>query len=500
MSTTAAPVSAQLSAGENFNYWRAWWPVAIAEDLQPDVPERVELLGEALVLWRDSNKQWRAAVDRCPHRMAPLSEGIIHPKTGNLMCTYHGWEFDGDGTCTNIPQATTDAAAASRRACAQSVPVQIATGLVWVWPDTSPEGLAESKTKHPAIVADMDLPDYNGYWYVRDQPYSYDVLIENLGDPAHLPFAHHGVISNRKSGAPLGITMEPPSALFGPDAKNVHANGGYLSKPFAFMPALRDTPNMVMGFEPPTLFYYKSTYTGDMLQDVVRRLPLPPPFKALGRFMVGRDTKKNPDKPLHLYFVGYSIPTMPGKSRLILRNCRNFLTFLGKKSRAADHIRQHLVLDGDNALLHYEEREYDRLGVKDRLESSLYLPTDADTPVRAWRQWYQKNKIQWARGVEDKGGDKEAVPPREVLLERYHAHTKHCSACRATLAATQKKRKLSLGAAAVLLAIAAALPGGTRASVAAAAMAVAAAGASYRQQQHEREFHYVEYIHAKRDV
>jgi phenylpropionate dioxygenase-like ring-hydroxylating dioxygenase large terminal subunit len=60
------------------------YPVAIVEDLEPNEPTRVELLGEALALWRDKDEQWRAVVDRCPHRWAPLSEGLIDPVTKRL--------------------------------------------------------------------------------------------------------------------------------------------------------------------------------------------------------------------------------------------------------------------------------------------------------------------------------------------------------------------------------------------------------------------------------
>jgi Rieske [2Fe-2S] domain len=63
-------------------YYR--YPVAIVEDLEPNEPTRVELLGEALALWRDKDEQWRAVVDRCPHRWAPLSEGLIDPVTKRL--------------------------------------------------------------------------------------------------------------------------------------------------------------------------------------------------------------------------------------------------------------------------------------------------------------------------------------------------------------------------------------------------------------------------------
>jgi hypothetical protein len=48
--------------------------------------------------------------------------------------------------------------------------------------------------------------------------------------------------------------------------------------------------------------------------------------------------------------------------RLILRNSRNFLTFLGgrkngRNSRSEDHLKQHLTLEGDNILLYYEVSE-----------------------------------------------------------------------------------------------------------------------------------------------
>ena len=55
--------------------------------------------------------------NRCPHRLAPLSEGRIEPADGSLYCNYHGWRFDGQGACRGIPQldASHSAAAASPR-------------------------------------------------------------------------------------------------------------------------------------------------------------------------------------------------------------------------------------------------------------------------------------------------------------------------------------------------------------------------------------------------
>jgi phenylpropionate dioxygenase-like ring-hydroxylating dioxygenase large terminal subunit len=69
----------------------------------------------------------------------------------------------------------------SNRACINTLPVRIATGLLWVWPDNTQDGVLQSTLVQPATVDDMASADYNGVWYHRDQPYGYDTLIENLG-------------------------------------------------------------------------------------------------------------------------------------------------------------------------------------------------------------------------------------------------------------------------------------------------------------------------------
>lgn len=67
-----------------------WYAVAVLEHLDPAKPTPAQLLGMDLVLWRDKTGTWRAFQDCCPHRLAPLSEGRIDDKSGNLYCNYHG--------------------------------------------------------------------------------------------------------------------------------------------------------------------------------------------------------------------------------------------------------------------------------------------------------------------------------------------------------------------------------------------------------------------------
>lgn len=43
------------------------------------------------------------------------------------------------------------------------------------------------------LPAEME-PSFISDWFVRDLPYGYDALVENLLDPSHVPFSHHGVM------------------------------------------------------------------------------------------------------------------------------------------------------------------------------------------------------------------------------------------------------------------------------------------------------------------
>ena len=56
--------------------------------LSRDQPAAVTVLGRQLAVWHNApSRTWRAFADRCPHRLAPLSEGRIEPRSGNLQCT-----------------------------------------------------------------------------------------------------------------------------------------------------------------------------------------------------------------------------------------------------------------------------------------------------------------------------------------------------------------------------------------------------------------------------
>ncbi len=112
--------------------------------LTPKKPTPVTVLGLRLVIWKPQLSDYRVFLDKCPHRLAPLSEGRVDEKTGNLMCSYHGWEFDAQGICTRIPQAENPQIVTKnqKNLCALSLPVRQENDLLCVWLDANSTQLA----------------------------------------------------------------------------------------------------------------------------------------------------------------------------------------------------------------------------------------------------------------------------------------------------------------------------------------------------------------------
>jgi phenylpropionate dioxygenase-like ring-hydroxylating dioxygenase large terminal subunit len=79
-----------------------WLPAMYSWELTPDgAPERVRLLGEDLVAFRDTEGNLGLVAENCPHRGASLFFG--RNEEAGLRCVYHGWKFDTSGACLDMP-------------------------------------------------------------------------------------------------------------------------------------------------------------------------------------------------------------------------------------------------------------------------------------------------------------------------------------------------------------------------------------------------------------
>ena len=80
---------------------RYWMPILLEREVaEPDgEPVRVQVLGERLVAFRDTNGRIGLIEEFCPHRRVSLWLG--RNEECGLRCVYHGWKFDVDGNCVD---------------------------------------------------------------------------------------------------------------------------------------------------------------------------------------------------------------------------------------------------------------------------------------------------------------------------------------------------------------------------------------------------------------
>jgi phenylpropionate dioxygenase-like ring-hydroxylating dioxygenase large terminal subunit len=168
--------------GELFR--RFWLPIMPAEQLPAAdcPPMRTRILGEDLVAFRDTNGQVGVLEAFCPHRRAPLFFG--RNEECGLRCVYHGWKFDVDGTCVDMPNEPAESNF-KHKVQTQAYPGVQRGGIIWIY-----MGAAD---KQP------ELPDY--YWCTQpnaedrvavkmERDCNYAQAIEGTIDSSHLPFLH----------------------------------------------------------------------------------------------------------------------------------------------------------------------------------------------------------------------------------------------------------------------------------------------------------------------
>ena len=78
---------------------RYWMPVGASCELPSGSALPRRLLGEDLVLYRDTQGRPALIEERCPHRRTSLTGGSVDAE--GIRCPYHGWKYDVEGNCVD---------------------------------------------------------------------------------------------------------------------------------------------------------------------------------------------------------------------------------------------------------------------------------------------------------------------------------------------------------------------------------------------------------------
>src|SRR5919202_1383570 len=93
-------------------------------------PMRVRMLGEDLIAFRDTNGTPAFIANNCPHRGASLFFG--RNEEAGIRCVYHGWKFDTEGNCIDMPNEPAESDF-KHKVKATAYPCQERGGIVWAY-------------------------------------------------------------------------------------------------------------------------------------------------------------------------------------------------------------------------------------------------------------------------------------------------------------------------------------------------------------------------------
>lgn len=163
-----------------------WFALEYSRELAPGDIKPLHYFDRELVLFRTESGEARLLDAYCPHLGAHLGHGG-EVKGEYIACPFHGWQFDGDGVCREVPYASAIPPRARDTQTLGTYPVVERNAMIWAWyhPDNTPPSF-EVETI-PEIGSgdwtDIDVYDWEINTIVQETG-------ENGADVAHFMFVH----------------------------------------------------------------------------------------------------------------------------------------------------------------------------------------------------------------------------------------------------------------------------------------------------------------------
>jgi phenylpropionate dioxygenase-like ring-hydroxylating dioxygenase large terminal subunit len=347
-------------------YINFWYPITRSEDLAYDQPERVKVLGVELVVFRDTNGDAHVLSDTCVHRGASLGgawSGLSAPRIVDdcIVCPYHGWEFDGDGQCQNIPSVGYGTKTPPR-AKVDSYPVQEKYGIIFAF-------LGDLAEEDRPSLLNVEEYGQDGWRansvLILEVDYNYERSMENGLDPAHNEFVHptHGFSGKYREtykvrdydtedheqgwGFWFKVAMDTPPL---PQADHQTANGG---TPWGDAKTERKKLTNASGtYGPNTMSTYINLGPGKMFRQYFFEQPVTE-NKTRIFFLNMRNFILDPDKdgPIH------------ARNKVIAQQDINILGTMNPQRPPMNNTRE-MMVPADKAILTYRDwlRKFDSKG------------------------------------------------------------------------------------------------------------------------------------------
>ncbi|MFT4242864.1 MAG: aromatic ring-hydroxylating dioxygenase subunit alpha [Acidovorax sp.] len=196
------PVDQRLETGLQ-DLWHAVCPSGFVNER----PVSLQRFGYKLALWRDTAGQVHALEDRCPHRGAPLSQGVT--MGDRLSCPYHGVEVRHDGVVVNVPGSP--GCKLEGQKATRSFHVREVAGVIFIYNASAPVD-----EPPPLVLPDELTQDgtYSSFLCYTEWKCDYRYALDNVMDPMHGTFLHKQSHSMAEGDSTAKFAVRPTDTGF----------------------------------------------------------------------------------------------------------------------------------------------------------------------------------------------------------------------------------------------------------------------------------------------
>jgi choline monooxygenase len=172
---------------------RTWQVVGHRHQLEkPGDYFTTELLGEPLLLVRDSKGESRGFFNVCRHRAGPPAEGCGSRRL--FRCGYHGWTYDLEGKLISAPEFENVQSFDPASFTLASVRAEEWFNLIFVNFDPDAKPLGESLGEMPKQAERFDFPEMKLFERrTYDMKCNWKTYVDNYLEGYHLPSVHPGL-------------------------------------------------------------------------------------------------------------------------------------------------------------------------------------------------------------------------------------------------------------------------------------------------------------------
>jgi 4beta-methylsterol monooxygenase len=193
------------SAGLDPDYW---YPVEYDRAVGKGEVREIAFWSKTYALYRDAEGALHVVENRCAHRQLRLTEGDV--RGCNLVCAYHGWQYDGTGRLVAVDHELFGRPLP--RVKIASYPVEVRYGLIWVFFGDPARSAERAIPDIPELTGQSPWPcvPIDFVWRAH-----HSMIIDNVSDFTHAylhrkyqPFKEAKLIDCRTEGDKVVVSYE----------------------------------------------------------------------------------------------------------------------------------------------------------------------------------------------------------------------------------------------------------------------------------------------------